>query len=61
MMIYFLFVKRKPKIKERRERRFGVRSIFQKRKRLDEFSNLFMQLRLRDRDKLVMLWSLLYT
>ena len=36
MMYYFLFHRRKPKINCPKKRRFWVRSIFQKRKRLGE-------------------------
>ena len=50
MMYYFLFLRRKPKINCAKKRRFCVRSIFQKRKRLGEYNQLLMELRPGDRE-----------
>ena len=50
MMYYFLLLPRKPKINCAKKRKFWVRSIFQKRKRLGEYNQLFMELRLEYRE-----------
>ena len=50
MMYYFMFLRRKPKINCAKKRRFWARSIFQKRKRLGKYNQLFMELRLGDRE-----------
>ena len=50
MMYYFLFLRRKPKTNCAKKRRFWVRSIFQKRKRLGEYNQLLMELRPGDRE-----------
>ena len=49
-MYYFLFLRRKPKTNCANKRKFWVRPIFTKRKRFGEYNQLFMELRLADRE-----------
>ena len=54
MLYYFLFLRKKNVLKKRGSWldhvRSVVRSIFQKKKRLGEYNQLFMELRLGDRE-----------